>query len=131
MGRLSSVSPVSPTLALEFAGSSPLRRKVFVRQCRIGTAIALFVDGIPAVLAMFDHSRARRAEMAVHFRPIAAGHMRQVIRFGQLTLGELADTGILVHARIAPTNRQGQRVAMLTGFVPGGFKDPAIWLFRG
>jgi hypothetical protein len=130
MGHLSVVSPVPPSLALEFAGGAPFRRKVMIHQTRHFESMAVSAGGTPIVIASLHRARARRAELAIAFRPAAAAHMRALIRLAQWTLRRLAETGVLVFTRIAPGERQAQRMARLTGFVPGRFADPQIWIWK-
>lgn len=128
---LEAVSPVPPTLALAFAGGRSFLRKVYLHQTRTCDAVALKLDGQPLALAMLQRQRARRCELAVAFVQAAPAHMRQLIRFAQLTLRRIAQTGTLVFVRIAPANRQAQRMARLAGFTHGGFVDPSIWIWKG
>lgn len=121
------ISPVPPTLALRFGGGFPFKRRALLVQTR-GHAIALLWDSEPLCLCMFDVSRSRRAELGLSFTPAAGAHVRPMIRFAQLTLPRLAQTGVLVWTRIR--SRQGERLAAATGFRPGGFRDPAIWIWK-
>lgn len=127
---LEAVSPVPPTLALAFAGGRSLLRKVYLHQTRTADAVALVLDGAPLALAMLQRQRARRRELAIAFAPAAPAHMRRLVRFAQLTLCRIAQTGTLVFVRIAPGNAQARRMAALTGFSHGGFVDPSIWLWK-
>lgn len=127
MGSLTIVSPVPPSLALEIAGPVPLVRKILLRQSR-GDAIAI-LDGEDLVcLAMFL-ARGRRAELACYFGPAARRNMRRLIRFAQLTLTRMSQTGILVFTRVATA--AGERIARATGLKHGGFRDPTIWIWKG
>lgn len=127
---LTLLSPVPPSLALEFAGGKPFLRKVFVHQVRNSDSLAMIEDGAPVVLMMLQYQRARRAELAVAFMPAAARHMRRFIRFAQLTLHEIAQTGILIYVRIAPGSLAGLRMARLIGLTHGKMRDPAIWFWK-
>jgi len=129
--RLGRVSPVPPSLALTFGGVIATYRRAMIHQCRIAQSVAYFAEDEPLALAMIDSRRPRRAELAVAFRPAARRHMRLLIREAQLTLPRFRQAGILVFARIAPENTRGKRMAKLAGFRPGGFRDPAIWLWKG
>ena len=131
MGRLTAISPVPPSLALDLAGSRSLFRKAFLHQCRIGDAIAIFDGDRPLVLAMLDGRRRRRAELCLAFFPGAEGSMLRLVRFAQLTIRRLADASVMVFARIDPANGQACRMAELAGFRPGRHRDPAIWIWRG
>jgi hypothetical protein len=132
MERLIPVSPVPPSLALRFGGAGSLRRRAVIYQCRIAQAIAYVTEnGEPVALAMLDTRRARRAELAISFMPVARQHMRALIRQAQLTLSAIVQARILVFARIAPGNERGQHMARLAGFRPGGFRDRSIWLWKG
>jgi hypothetical protein len=133
MGRLTVHSPVTPTLALAFAGGAPFRRKVLLAQTRHEKveSLALMAGETPLALVMLFYHRRRRAELAIAFQPGAGAHMRKLIRFAQLTLRALAQTGVLVFTRIQPLWSQGRRMAQLTGLQPGGFRDGAIWLWKG
>lgn len=128
MGSLTAVSPVPPSLALEFAGPVALLRKVALHQSR-GDAIAILADGRPVCLAMFEKKGARRAEIACLFGPAAPKNMARLIRFAQLTLTRMSDAGVLVFTRAA--TRQGERIARATGLRPGRFADPTIWIWKG
>ncbi|WP_295805923.1 hypothetical protein [uncultured Nitratireductor sp.] len=131
MERLKRVTPVPPSLAMSFGGASSLYRRAMVHQCRIGQAVAFLAGDEPLALAMLDTRRNRRAELAIRFRPAARQHMRALIREAQLTLPAFVQARILVFARISPRNLRGQRMARIAGFRPGGFSDPAIWLWKG
>ncbi|WP_336071483.1 hypothetical protein [Nitratireductor rhodophyticola] len=120
-----------PSLAMRFGGASSLYRRAMVHQCRIGQAVAFLAGDEPLALAMLDTRRSRRAELAIRFRPAARQHMRALIREAQLTLPAFVQARILVFARISPRNPRGQRMARIAGFRPGGFSDPAIWLWKG
>lgn len=127
---LTLISPVPLSLALEFAGGKPFLRKVFIHQVRTSDAFALVEDGDPVVLMMLDYQRARRAELALAFAPAAARNMRRFIRFAQLTLREIAQTGTLVYVRIDPVSLAGLRMARLIGLTHGKMRDPAIWFWK-
>jgi hypothetical protein len=131
MGRLTAISPVPPSLALDLAGARPLFRKAFLHQCRVGEAIAIFDGGRPLALAMLDGRRRRRAELAIAFFPGAEASMLRLVRFAQLTIRRLADASVMVFARVDPSNRQACRMAGLAGFRPAGMRDAAIWIWRG
>lgn len=124
------VSPVPPSLALEFAGGKPFLRKVLVHQVRTAEAVAFLDDGAPVALAMFDRSRRRRAELALAFAPRASARVRGLAKAAHLTCARLAEDGVLVFTRIAPGNTRAARLALLAGFLPGGMRDPAIWLWK-
>lgn len=128
---LATVSPVPPTLALEFAGAKPFMRKALLVQVRMSEAMAFVCDGRPVALVMLQRQRARRAELAICFTGEARRHMRRLMRFAQLTLRQITQTGTLVYVRISPANRQAGRMAAMTGFTHGGMKDPAIWFWKG
>lgn len=128
---LATVSPVPPSLALEFAGAKPFLRKALLYQARTTEAIAFVDAGLPVALVMLQRQRARRVELAISFMPRAARHMRPLMRYAQLTLRRIAQTGTLVYVRISPANRQAGRMAAMTGFSHGGMSDPAIWLWKG
>ena len=123
-----------PSLALEFAGGKPFMRKVLVHQVRHADCVAFLdnADGrrAPVALAMFDRRRRRRAELALAFAPRAGARVRSLARVAHLTCARLAEDGVLVFTRIAPGNHNAARLALLAGFVPGGFRDPAIWLWK-
>ncbi len=125
------VSPVPPSLALEFAGGRSLARKVILHQVRQGEAVAILDGDEPVALAMFDRKRARRAELALSFAPAASRHMLALVRLVQLTATRFAENRILTFVHIRPDNRAGTRMAMLAGFQPGGFRDRTIWLWKG
>lgn len=131
MGCLNAVSPVQPSLALELAGGRPLFRKVYLHQCRVGEAIAIFSGDRPLVLAMIDSRRRGRAELALAFFPGSDRQMLRLVRFAQLTIRRIADASIMVFARIDPASSQACRMARLAGFRPGRMRDPAIWIWRG
>lgn len=128
---LAVISPVPPSLALEFAGGRSFLRRALLHQTRVGESVAFVDDGEPVALAMLDGRRARRAELAITFKPAARRHMRQLIRHAQLTCARLAQNRILTFAVIRPGNGAGERMAMLAGFQPGRFKNPAIWIWKG
>jgi len=117
-------------MALELAGGKSFLRKALVKQCASAQAIAYFAGDEPLALAMIDTPRARRAELALAFFAGAPAHMRELVRIAQLTLTAIAETGVLVFARVDPGNRQGQRMARLVGLRPGNFRDPALWIFK-
>jgi hypothetical protein len=125
------VSPVPPSLALMFAGGRPFMRKVILYQTRRGEAVAILEDDEPVALAMLDRRRARRAELAIAFAPAARRHMLALVRLAQLTARRFAQNRILTFVHIRPDNMAGMRMAMATGFRPGGFRDRSIWLWRG
>lgn len=127
---LTLISPVPPSLALEFAGGKSFLRKVFVHQVRTSDSFALVEDGEPVVLMMLQYQRARRAELALAFTPAAARNMRRFIRFAQLTLRDIAQTGTLIYVRIAPGSPAGLRMAQLIGLTHGKMRDPAIWFWK-
>lgn len=120
-----------PTLALAFAGGKPFLRKVLIYQTRTADSIAFIVDGKPVALAMMQRQRAHRLELAIAFTRDAPHAMRRLLRFAQLTLARIAETGTLIFARIAPANLQAHRMAALAGFTHGGFRDPSIWIWKG
>ena len=125
------VRPVTPTVALEFAGGRSFMRKVLLMQCRRYEAIAIYDDDEPVALAMLNHERPRRVEIGAIFAPAARTRMRLVIRATQLTLRGFAQNRILAWTRVSPANPLGQRLAMLIGMEPGRMRDPAIWIYRG
>lgn len=127
---LATVLPVPPTLALEFAGAKPFLRKAFLLQGRTSDTIAFVDGGKPVAMVMMQRQRASRVELAITFTREAARHMRRLMRFAQLTLRRIAQTGTLVYVRIPPANRQAGRMAAMTGFSPGGMRDPAIWIWK-
>lgn len=127
---LTLINPVPPSLALEFAGAKPFQRKVYVHQVRVSDSFALVEDGRPVVLMMLQYQRARRAELALAFTPAATRNMRRFVRFAQLTLREIAQTGTLVYVRIAPHSKAGLRMARIIGLTHGKMRDPAIWFWK-
>lgn len=129
MENLTAISPVPPSLALEFSGGRPLARKVLLAQTR-ERAIALVAGGKPLAIAMLQAFAARphRAELAIWLAPAALGHVRALVRFAQLTLQKLAQTGVMVFARMRTA--AGERLGRMAGFRPGGLADRQIWIWR-
>lgn len=130
MERLTARSPAAWPDVLEIAGRSGFFRRALILQRAKCDTIAFHAGGTLLAVAMLYRMRARRVEMALAIAPAAAAHMRALIRQAQLTLAVIAQTGVLVFARIDEANAQGQRMARLTGFRPGRMRDGTIWLWR-
>lgn len=123
------VSPAPASAALELAGRSSRIRRMVLAQVRAHESAALYRGDEPIVLVMFHRHGWRRTEMAVAFAEDARRHTRRIVRAAQLTLWQMADARLVV-ARVNPVNVQGQRMAMLIGFVPARLRTPGLWVFR-
>ena len=125
------VKPATVLDAMDFAGAKPFLRKILVYQVRKTEAFLILKGGETLALAMFYKQRARRVEYAMFTKAPASQHMIALVRLAHLTLGKMADAGVMVFAHVRETDGRAQRMARLTGFVPGKMRDRTIWFFRG
>jgi hypothetical protein len=123
--------PATVLDAMDFAGGRAFLRKVLVYQVRHTDATLVLTDETHLALAMLYRHRAKRVEYAMFVKPEAQRHMVGLVRLAQLTLSKLAQDGILVFAHVRSCDVRAQRMASLTGFVPGRMRDASIWFFRG
>lgn len=98
-------------------------------QVRNADSLAIYRGHEPLVVVMLGRHGWRRTEMAMAISADAAAHMHRLVRIAQLTLFRLAQDRLIV-AAVSPTNRQGQRMAMLAGFRRARLKAPFLWVYR-
>lgn len=131
MNGFRTISPAPVSAVLECAGPLAWVRKATIAQMFMGDHIALIDgEGRAVAVAFFAPERRRKLLFALAISRRAAPHMRTVLRFAQLTLAAIADTGVLIVAQIHPENRQGQRMARLAGFRPFPWGSGDKWIWR-
>lgn len=123
------VSPAPRSAALEVGGRFSRVRAGVLAQVREADSVAIYRGDQVLAVAMFARHGWRRAEMALAMSRDAAPHMRRLIRIAQLTLAAMADDRLIV-AHVRPSNRAGQRMAMLAGFRRARLKHAGIWVFE-
>jgi hypothetical protein len=126
-----SCRPATVFDALDFAGGKAFLRKVLVYSVRKCDAYIISKGADPLSLAMLHQVRARRVEFAMFVKPAAQKNMVAMVRLAHLTLSKLSQSGVLVYARVRISDARAQRMARLTGFMPGNMRNAEIWLFRG
>jgi hypothetical protein len=118
--------------ALAFAGGRSFLRKALGFQVRHFPSLLVSHGGVAVALASFHAQRRARVEFVMMVEPgLAKRLMVGLVRLTHLTLARFAHDGILVFAHIRETDERAKRMAGLTGFRPGGFRDGSIWLFKG
>lgn len=98
-------------------------------QVREVESVAIYRGDQALAVAMFARHGWRRTEMALAISRDAAPHMRRLVRIAQLTLAAMAETHLIV-VHVRPSNRIGQRMAMLTGFRRARVKHAGFWIFE-
>lgn len=131
MSAVTAIAPAPWPAMLEMGGRSGFMRRAFILQRAKCDTIAYFAGGELLAVAMFFPVRRRLVELALAFAPAAARHMRALVRQAHLTLSRIAQTGVLVFARVEVGYARGARLAGLSGFSPGRLRDRQIWLWKG
>lgn len=120
MGKLTVLSPVPVSRAMDFAGPRPMQRKALAWGVRHGGSILILWDGQPAVLVQTHRAGWRRVELAMAFSRHAKPAMGALIRLMQLTGRRMRQDGYRVEITIRHAGSAGLRMARLAGFMPDG-----------
>jgi len=131
VARLRVVSPAPFAAVLEMGGNRGYLRRALLSQ-RTGNDSAACYDANGELLCvvMCKLWRARRVELALMIKPLAATRMLELIRLARMVLCQMVKRAILVFAHINPLNEAGRRMARLAGFRQGKFKDRSIWVMK-
>lgn len=121
------VSPAPATAALALAGPWPRMRRLVLAQVRSHQSAAIYRGSELLALAMFAPFDGKRLEIALAIEPVAARHMRRLVRLAHLTLTTIAQSQSIV-AVVRPGNLAGERMARASGF--RAVRQTGLWIFR-
>lgn len=107
-----------------------LRRAAFLQRAKSDSVSVLAGDQVLAVAMLYPETPETR-ELCLMFDPAAGGAMRTLLRLAHLMLREIDQTGVVIFARIRPSNRAGRRMARLAGFLETDAEDGWLWIWRG
>ncbi|RIY03255.1 hypothetical protein D3218_00320 [Aureimonas flava] len=116
---------------MRLAGAHRRLRRLATYQARRSETVAVYRgDRLLSVATLFPEGPHVR-ELCLLFAPEAAGAMLSLVRIAQLMIRPVVDHGIVIVARIKPSNRAGQRMARLAGFLETDAEGGRLWIWRG
>ncbi|WP_062203499.1 hypothetical protein [Aureimonas sp. AU12] len=124
-------TPANLVDVMRLAGSQRRLRRWATYQARRSDTVAVYRgDRLLSVATLFPEGPHVR-ELCLLFDPAARADMLGLVRTAQLMLRPIADHGVVIVARIKPSNRAGRRMARLAGFLETDAEGGRLWIWRG
>lgn len=125
---------VTPARLTDVMALAPRHRRLYratILQRQKSQTLSIFAGDTLLGVAMLFPEEVRTRELCLLLDKPAAGAMLPLVRLAQLTLARIADSGVVILARIKPTNAAGRRMARLVGFLETDAEDGRLWIWRG